>query len=687
MQILGQKFGVYQGILIWSGQYPLAPTADAWLANKGPLYPPPDLLPRLCQKDAAIDETNPDCPSPPPPTDTTPADTSESSQTEPLEEKTGIPNAHPESLTESQAVAIAYAPYIKKIASFLRSQLSVLISCEKLVAPYLWRQIMKQAWAPAEVGSLKEIKLQAVLLELPSDEPNANPLAGNNRLNQLRTIIKELKPGQVLVVPNLDLIGSGGEKNLNRESRELTEMIYDALDRLVLAFVDPSLPVPEVIASRFAVRMEVEGLDREVMGDHDTPVSIAKALVSSKEAAMFDGFNPDDFYKNIAGLSPIRLRQAMAYAVQMARDEGHHPDNKASVDFLQDNIRAFKAQTTDQFDVPNVTFDDIGGYHEVKALLCKAIALMSGQGELPDEKLRNELISRGFLFHGPPGTGKTLFAKAIANQLNATVRVVSGPEVTDMYVGESERKVRAIFAEARRNAPSVVVFDEFDAIAARRSGRDDGGSRAGNALVAQILTEMDGFRPDVPMLVIGTTNRLGLIDEALLRPSRFQPVAIGLPDIEARFHIAKIHASHFKIEVSEDLLHIIAEATQGMNGDEIRALFRDACVGHYFETPKKEASPWQLGFLVGRIRTRLDAVIQTPKYTAQPQPGERRRPGPGMQTLTRQSTTQEPPDQRIRENSYMQPETRQSTTQSLPGQKRLPGSDMQPLARQNSNEG
>jgi transitional endoplasmic reticulum ATPase len=609
-------------------------------ANKGPLYPPPDLITHLCQKDDPINENKQDDQPLSLSSDTNHSDTSDSSHTESTDPKTGIPDAHPESLTESKAVAVAYARDIKKIASFLRSRLSVLISCEKLVAPYLWRQIMDQAWAPAEDGSLQEIKLQPVLLELPTDEPNANPLTGNNRLSQLRTIIKELKPGQVLVVPNLDLIGSGGEKNLNRESRELTEMIYDALDRLVLAFVDPSLPVPEVIASRFAVRMSVEGMDREVLGTQDKPVSIAKALVTNKEAAMFHGFIPDDFYKNIAGLSPIRLRQAMAYAVQMARDEGYNPENKASVDFLQENIRAFKAQTTDLFDVPNVTFDDIGGYHEVKATLSKAIALISGQGNLPDEKLRNELISRGILFHGPPGTGKTLFAKAIANQLNATVRVVSGPEVTDMYVGESERKVRAIFAEARRNAPSVVVFDEFDAIAARRSGRDDGGSRAGNALVAQILTEMDGFRPDVPMLVIGTTNRLGLIDEALLRPSRFQPVAINMPEIDACREIARIHARHFKIKISEDLLDIIAEAVQGLNGDEIRALFRDACVGQYFEKPEKPASPWQLGFLIGRIRTRLDAVIQTPKYTAPPPQGQRRRPSSGMQPLTRQNRTE-----------------------------------------------
>jgi transitional endoplasmic reticulum ATPase len=90
---------------------------------------------------------------------------------------------------------------------------------------------------------------------------------------------------------------------------------------------------------------------------------------------------------------------------------------------------------------------------------------------------------------------------------------------------------------------------------------------------------MDGFRPDVPMLVISTTNRLDIIDDALLRPSRFRPIGIDLPDQEARLAIARVHARHFGIAVSPELLHLIAATTNALNGDEIRSLFRDACVG------------------------------------------------------------------------------------------------------------
>jgi len=342
------------------------------------------------------------------------------------------------------------------------------------------------------------------------------------------------------------------------------------------------------------------------------------------------------------------LRDAIAYAVHIEARRGHGPTNPAKVQRLYESIRVFKAQTSEQFVIPDVSMDDIGGYEDVKALLSRATKLLSGAYRLPDETLGRELIPRGFLFHGPPGTGKTLFAKAIANQMNATIRVVSGPEVTDMYVGESERKLRAVFAEARRNAPSVVVFDEFDSIAARRSGRDDGGSRAGNALVAQILTEMDGFRPDVPMLVIGTTNRLNLIDEALLRPSRFQPIAIGLPDEAARRRIAEVHARHFRIEVSKGLLDVVAEATHGMNGDQIRSIFRDACVGLYCETPPIEPTAGRIGYLVGRQRAVADEqrlegapVIPLPART-QAGGGARRPAGPMVSLST--GTSQDDPN-------------------------------------------
>jgi transitional endoplasmic reticulum ATPase len=520
----------------------------------------------------------------------------------------------PAALTEDEAVGLAHAEDIEEIASYLRAGLSVLVFCDKLVVRHLWPRIVRAAGR------------EPLELELPgvADAPGLVPQGLRQRqLDRLRDLLADMKHGQVLVLPYLDLLGGGGERTLGPDARALAELLYEWPDRPLLAFADRTLPLAPVIAERFAIRPEILGVPRDVPGPESrtprTRVLLGDALVTRDEAAYFDGYDPAALFKNVAGLNPLRLRHAIAYAVEQAQARGHGPGRPAPARLLHAAIRAFKVQTSAAFEIPRVTMDDIGGYDEVKAVLERALSLMAGAWRLPDEALRQELIPRGFLLHGPPGTGKTLFAKAVASRLEAALRVVSGPEITDKYVGESERNVREIFAEARRNAPSVIVFDEFDAIAASRTGRDDGGSRAGNAMVAQILTEMDGFRPDVPMLVIGTTNRLELIDEALLRPSRFQPIAVGLPDRAARRRIAEIHARHFHVGADagagtgagDALLDQVADQTAGMNGDQIRSVFRDACLGLHCQEPAVPITAERLATLIAGARAAMRAERRT----------------------------------------------------------------------------
>jgi len=508
-------------------------------------------------------------------------------------DRTG-PMERPESITEGDATRLAYHSYIKEAASFLRAGLSVLIFCDKIVVPHLAEHIVLLSGQEPQV--LNVPSTPADQTEPPVD---MRPQTGNTSLRQrllaqLRELLQDITQGQVLVITHLDLLGGGSDSALANETRDLVDLLYGAEDQVMLAFSDPSLTLPEVLASRFAVRMAFEGSPRNVQHPKDgSSQPIERALLTVAEADRFAGIDTADFYKYVAGLNPVRLRQAIRYSYQ--ETEGRE---KVTVKDLQENIRKFKAQASSSFEIPTVTFDEIGGYEEVKRQIMRALDVMSAARSLPEEhqSLRGELIPRGFIFHGEPGTGKTLFAKAIANLMDATIQVVSGPEVTDKYVGESERKIRELFAEARRNAPAVIVFDEFDSIAASRSTSDDGGSRAGNAMVAQILTEMDGFRPDVQMLVIGTTNRLEIIDRALLRPSRFQSFHIGLPDPDARRGIIEVHSERFSIDVT-GLIDPLVTASDGWNGDEIRALFRDAFVGQWRED--KAADAERLGELVG----------------------------------------------------------------------------------------
>nr|WP_241662573.1 AAA family ATPase [Halorubrum depositum] len=179
------------------------------------------------------------------------------------------------------------------------------------------------------------------------------------------------------------------------------------------------------------------------------------------------------------------------------------------------------------------------------------------------------------LLYGPPGTGKTLLARAAASLSDANFISVNGPELLNRYVGASERAVRDLFATARENAPAVVFFDEVDAISPKRSGDDTG---AGERVVSQLLTELDGLEPLTDVVVVAATNRPDSIDEALLRPGRIEKaVETPLPDEAARREILGIHARDTPTTPSVDL-DALAARTSGYSGGDIAALVREAAM-------------------------------------------------------------------------------------------------------------
>ncbi|WP_129628747.1 ATP-binding protein [Candidatus Oscillochloris fontis] len=483
------------------------------------------------------------------------------------------PQAFPTTLTDSEAVARAYAGEISKIGRYLSNDLSVLVVCDKVLAEYIYRHAVAQSNKRPLLESDSENSDQLLL--------QRDMLTPAVRIAGLSRLLAGIKSDQVLVVRHLDTLAGSGEGPLSTDARMLTEVLYRSQESIptILGFIDPSLGLPKVIVDRFAVRVELAGLSRDAI----------PYLLTRAERERFAHFEAETLFKNVSGYNAIQLRNVMRYL--LANSQPTTPTPR-----LMALIREFKRGSGDDVEIPDVTFADIGGYEEVKTELFEAIELITGkrppfslEGEPePTEHLpppaesdaertrRRKLAPRGFIFHGPPGTGKTLFAKAIANAMNATIQVVSGPEIMDMWVGKSESNLRRLFSIARRNAPAVIFFDEFDSIATQRSGLGEGGSRASNAVVAQLLSEIDGFRPDQDLLVIGTTNRLDIIDEALLRPSRLQPIHIALPDQATRRKIAAIHARGFEAPLlSPDLLDLIAAQSEGFNGDEIRAIFQE----------------------------------------------------------------------------------------------------------------
>ncbi len=224
-------------------------------------------------------------------------------------------------------------------------------------------------------------------------------------------------------------------------------------------------------------------------------------------------------------------------------------------------------------EVPNVRWTDIGGLQEVKEELQEAIEWPLKYPEIFDHM--NTSPPKGVLLYGPPGTGKTLLAKAVANESEANFISIKGPELLSKWVGESERGVREVFRKARQASPTIIFFDELDSITPVRGG-GYGNSHVTERVISQILTELDGLEELKDVIVIGATNRLDMVDPALLRPGRFDKLlSVPVPDLEARKEILKIHLK--KKPLAKDVnMEKLAEKTEGYSGADIAALCNNA---------------------------------------------------------------------------------------------------------------
>merc|ERR1719228_2362465 len=226
-------------------------------------------------------------------------------------------------------------------------------------------------------------------------------------------------------------------------------------------------------------------------------------------------------------------------------------------------------------EVPNVTWNDVGGLENVKKELQE---LVQYPVEHPEKFLKFGMQpSRGVLFYGPPGCGKTLLAKAIANECQANFISIKGPELLTMWFGESEANVRDIFDKARSAAPCVLFFDELDSIAKSRGGSVGDAGGAADRVINQVLTEMDGMGAKKNVFIIGATNRPDIIDGAIMRPGRLdQLIYIPLPDEESRISILKANLRKSPIAKDVDLNHI-AKVTKGFSGADLTEICQRAC--------------------------------------------------------------------------------------------------------------
>jgi transitional endoplasmic reticulum ATPase len=224
-------------------------------------------------------------------------------------------------------------------------------------------------------------------------------------------------------------------------------------------------------------------------------------------------------------------------------------------------------------ETPNVHWDEVGGLEEVKQALKEAVEWPLKN---PERFTRLGIQPpKGILLHGPPGCGKTLLARAVATESEANFISIRGPEIFSKWVGESEKAIRETFRKARMAAPSIIFFDEFDALVPARGGSGD--NRVSERVISQLLTEIDGLMSLQNIVVIAATNRPDMIDPAILRPGRFdRRVYIPPPDNEARLRILEIKTKEMPLEKVK--IEDLAKKMQGFSGADIDSVCREAAI-------------------------------------------------------------------------------------------------------------
>ncbi len=234
-----------------------------------------------------------------------------------------------------------------------------------------------------------------------------------------------------------------------------------------------------------------------------------------------------------------------------------------------------KARYKKNDDKNKTTFADVAGADEEKEELEEIVEFLKSPKDFSALGAR---IPKGVLLVGPPGTGKTLLARAVAGEAGAPFFSISGSDFVEMYVGVGASRVRDLFAEAKKNAPSIIFIDEIDAVGRHRGAGMGGGHDEREQTLNQLLVEMDGFGPNEGVIVIAATNRPDILDPALLRPGRFdRQVTVNYPDLKGREEILKVHARHKPLGPDVNLRNI-AGATVGFTGADLENLLNEAAL-------------------------------------------------------------------------------------------------------------
>lgn len=418
-------------------------------------------------------------------------------------------------------------------------------------------------------------------------------LAGESESN-LRKAFEEAEKNSpsIIFIDELDAIAPKREKTHGEVERRIVSQLLTLMDGLkqrshviVMAATNRPNSIDPALRrfGRFDREVDIGIPDvtgrLEILRIHTKNMKLADDVDLEKIAAETHGFVGSDLAALCSEAALQQIREKMDLID--LEDDQIEAEVLSSLAVTMDNFRWALGKSSPSalretvVEVPNVTWNDIGGLENVKKELQEMIQYPV---EYPEKFLKFGMTpSRGVLFYGPPGCGKTLLAKAIANECQANFISIKGPELLTMWFGESEANVRDVFDKARAAAPCVLFFDELDSIAKARGGNMGDAGGAADRVINQILTEMDGMSSKKNVFIIGATNRPDIIDPAILRPGRLdQLIYIPLPDEKSRQSILKANLRKSPVAKTVDLGYI-GKVTQGFSGADLTEVCQRAC--------------------------------------------------------------------------------------------------------------
>jgi len=413
----------------------------------------------------------------------------------------------------------------------------------------------------------------------------------------------------ILFIDELDSLAPRGENGGSDQERRVVASLVTLMDRLnavhskvvVVAAtsrldgVDPSLRRP----GRLDMEVEIG-----VPNVEQRKAILSGMLEEQEESHKLVQEEVDKLAGDTHGFVGADIQALVSLATMVARES-----NK---DLSMEHFMSVRSKVKPSamrevmIEVPQVSWSDIGGLEELKLKLRQAVEWPIKH---PEVFTRMGISApRGLLMYGPPGCSKTMIAKALANESGLNFLSIKGPELFSKWVGESERAVREVFRKARQVKPSIVFFDEIDAIGGARGG--GGGSKVGDRVLAQLLTEMDGVEGLVGVTVVAATNRPDMMDQALLRPGRLDRVVyVPLPDLETRRKVLNVHTRSIPMSSSVDL-DMVAVRTDGYSGAEVAAICNEAALAALEESvTASEVTETHFETALSNLKPRISAEL------------------------------------------------------------------------------